>query len=275
MDKMEIGVFLSSLGIRDPIAAVEKAAELGFKVVQMCALPDKFRTGPGRDDLKRALEKTGIEVSAVNGSYPGESYADIETVRRTVGFLPPETLEERIRLTYEYKDLGVFLNAKIFTTHIGVVPEDTKSALYNRLVGDIRRMAEEFAKADMLFAMETGQEKAEAMVEFMNNVGAENLKINFDPANMILYGTGEPIPAIDILKDYIVHVHVKDGTWPKSKGKLGREEPLGEGDVNIPAYIAKLKEIGYAGPLIIEREAGTDRIGDIRAAKAMLEKLRR
>jgi sugar phosphate isomerase/epimerase len=119
--------------------------------------------------------------------------------------------------------------------------------------------------------METGQETAEAMLQFIKSVGRGNVGVNFDPANMILYGTGGPLEAVEALKDYVKHVHVKDGLSPTEKGKLGTEVPLSEGEVGIRVYINKLVKIGYRGPLIIEREAGDDRIGDIKRAKKLLE----
>ncbi|MBM4078947.1 MAG: sugar phosphate isomerase/epimerase, partial [Planctomycetes bacterium] len=126
------------------------------------------------------------------------------------------------------------------------------------------------------FSLETGQEKADVLLEFIHEVNRPNVKVNFDPANMILYGTGEPIPALKVLGKYVVGVHCKDGTWPTEKDKLGHETVLGQGKVNIPLFIKTLKEVGYAGPLTIEREiTGDQHAKDIVAAREYIEKLKK
>jgi sugar phosphate isomerase/epimerase len=119
-----------------------------------------------------------------------------------------------------------------------------------------------------------GQETAEELLAFIRAVDRPNLGINFDPANLILYGKDRPIEALESVKDHVVSCHCKDGVWPTEEGQLGSEMPLGQGQVDVPAFVAKLKAIGYAGPLTIEREAGDDRIGDILRGKALLESLR-
>jgi sugar phosphate isomerase/epimerase len=112
-------------------------------------------------------------------------------------------------------------------------------------------------------------------VRFIQDVGRENLGVNFDPANMLLYGSGEPIEALGLLGRYVMGAHAKDGTWPPRPGELGDEKPLGEGQVGIDRYVAKLKEIGYTGALTIEREiSGPQQIEDIRRAIRLLESLR-
>ena len=140
----------------------------------------------------------------------------------------------------------------------------------------VRRVCDHAAGHGQTFALETGQESADVLLDFMGPPRA-NLRINFDPANMILYGTGDPIAALDTLAPHVLTVHCKDGDWPpkNSPGALGEEKPLGQGSVGIERFIAKLKEIGYKGPLTIEREA-TDpaqRLRDILMAAGFLRRL--
>ena len=274
MQPMEVGVFLSSLAIPDTATALEKVKELGIKVVQLGSPPDDVLNGPAQDDYIKTVKDSGVEISALCAGYPGESYADIATVARTVGLTNPETVSERIQRTKWHLDLAQKLGLDLLTAHIGVIPEDTTSDAYKALVATVQEICDYAAERGIAFGLETGQETAAPMVDFMEAVGADNLKINFDPANMILYGSGDPIEAIGVLKDYIVHVHCKDGIWPKAEGALGEEVPQGQGEVGMDRYVAKLKEIGYTGPLTIEREAGDDRAGDVAAAKALLEGLR-
>lgn len=273
MKEREIGVFLSSLAIPDPLKSIEKARELELAVVQIGALPAEFYESEGKDRLRRCLRDNGIDASAVCAVYEGESYADMASVAETVGLTNPETLPERMEHTKRCAMLAVYLGAGIVTTHIGVMPEETNSKEYRDLVGTVREIADDCGRQGLTFAMETGQETAEGMLQFINDVGRNNVKVNFDPANMILYGTGGPMEAMDVLKNHIVHVHVKDGLSPREQGKLGTEMPLSQGEVDIREYIRKLVEIGYRGPLIIEREAGNDRVGDIQRGKRLLEQI--
>jgi sugar phosphate isomerase/epimerase len=120
----------------------------------------------------------------------------------------------------------------------------------------VRRICDYAARNGQVFALETGQEPAHVLLEFLKDCGRPNLKINFDPANMILYGSGDPIEAVGVLAQHVVSVHCKDGNWPPADkpGALGEEKPLGQGSVGIDRFIAKLKSLGYAGTLNIERE---------------------
>jgi sugar phosphate isomerase/epimerase len=127
------------------------------------------------------------------------------------------------------------------------------------------------------FTLETGQEPAKVLQQFIEDVARPNLNINFDPANMILYGTGDPIEALGVLGKQVISVHCKDGDWPPvdQPTALGTEKPLGEGSVNFPAFLSKLKEVGYRGILSIEREGvtGEEKAADIRKAIALLKRL--
>ncbi len=273
MKEREIGVFLSSMAIPDPLKAIEKARELGLKVVQIGELPAEFYGAEGREKLLRCLQENEINASAVCAVYEKESYADIAAVAATVGLTNPETLQERVEHTKRCAVLADHLGAKVVTTHVGVMAEDTKAKEYRDLVSVVRDIADYCGNKGLTFAMETGQETAEEMLQFIDAVGRNNLKINFDPANMVLYGTGGPLEAVNILKKHIAHIHVKDGLSPDEQGKLGTEVPLSQGEVGIREYIKTLVEIGYKGPLIIEREAGNDRIGDIKRGKELLEEI--
>jgi len=274
MQPLQVGVFTNSMRIDDPLAALAKAKELGLGVVQIGPLADEWYQGDAYQRIAACLQECGVVPSAICAAYPGESYADQDAVRGTVGLLPEAFLAERMALTKLVADLGANLGVPILTTHIGVMPEDPADPGHHRLVDAVQEIADYLAPKGMRFAMETGQEPGPAMKEFLAAVGRDNVGVNFDPANMILYGTGDPIEALEVLRDHVLHVHCKDGEWPTVAGQLGTEVPLGAGAVGVERYLGKLKEIGYAGPLVIEREAGEDRLGDITRAKELLERLR-
>jgi sugar phosphate isomerase/epimerase len=272
MKSLEIGVFLSSLHMPDQFAAMATAKGMGINLIQLG--PEAARFFNKTDQLAAGIKKTGVEVSAVCIAFEGEDYADIPTVKRTVGFLNPETLRERIKGAKKFIDMAAKLKVGIVTAHVGFVPEDTGCVEYKRMLDTVEQLADYAGAKKVIFSMETGQEKAAPMREFIEATKNPNVKVNFDPANMILYGSGDPKEAVLILGKYLVHTHAKDGLWPKESGKLGTEVPLGEGQVGFEKYMANLKSTGYKGPLIIEREAGDQRIADIKKAKALLERLR-
>lgn len=226
---------------------------------------------------KAEIDAAKFTVVTVVASYNGESYADIPTVQRTVGFIPGATRQEREERTREISDFAAALGVASIACHIGFVPEDTTHPDYIAVREMVRRIADHAAGHAQTFALETGQEPAHVLQRFLKDVNRPNVGINFDPANMILYGTGDPIEALKVLGPHVLSVHVKDGDWPPAgqPDALGAERPLGQGSVGIPRFVKTLKEIGFQGPLNIEREAENqqERISDIRNAVAYLNLL--
>jgi len=263
------------LGVgEEPRESFKKVVELGLPTVQMGCPPEKYLAGRGWGELKEIIRQSGVTITTVFCGFAGESYADIPTVRRTVGLVPPDTRAERVAKTKAIIDFAHALGVKDVAAHIGFIPEDESDADFQELVQVMRGICDHADANGQNFCLETGQETAAALLNFIENVDRPNLKVNFDPANMILYGSGDPIDALELLGPYVEGVHAKDGTWPKEKDKLGSETPLGKGDVGIDRFIAKLKEIGYTGPLTIEREiSGERQKQDILAAIGLLKSL--
>jgi sugar phosphate isomerase/epimerase len=243
---------------------------LGVRCGQL-GVPGAMRLTEGAaEHWKRTLD--GFTAVTVFAAYDGEDYADIATVQRTVGFIPPATRTEREVRTLAVSDFAARLGVGSIACHIGFVPEDSAHPDYVAVREVVRRICDHTASHGQTFALETGQEPAHVLAAFIEDVGRENLKINFDPANLILYGTGEPIPALKELARYIVSVHCKDGDWPAAPGALGVERPLGTGAVGVPAFIQTLKEIGFTSSLNVERECEdqAQRWRDIGAAVRLL-----
>jgi L-ribulose-5-phosphate 3-epimerase len=223
---------------------------------------------------KTALAEEGFTLITAFSAYTGESYADVATVQKTVGFIPPATRAEREKRTLEVSDFAAAIGVPGIATHVGFVPHDRNHPDYVAVRDVVRRICDHCASHNQTFALETGQEPAAILNQFIADVGRPNLRINFDPANMILYGTGDPIEALEAVQSRVISVHCKDGDWPAAAGALGIERPLGKGAVGIPRFINKLKEIGYTNALIIEREVhGDEQRRDIQAAVALLRSL--
>lgn len=253
MTKWPIGVFASidaGLGVK-----LEVARELGVPTIQLHAPAKATRTPDNAEQFLQRIGGLGIELTAVFGGFEGESYADIPTVAKTVGLVPPATRAERTQEMKEIADFAKLLHCDVAALHLGFVPHDTSDPLYGEVVAVTQDVCDHCAANGQRLHLETGQETADALLQFMADVGRDNLFVNFDPANMILYGTGEPIEALRKIGAKVRSVHCKDGVWADNPGQeWGREVPLGDGDVGMENYLRTLLALGYDGPLTIERE---------------------
>jgi sugar phosphate isomerase/epimerase len=240
----------AGLGVR-----LEVARELGVPTIHLHTPHAASRTPQRATEFKRKLNEFGIQISCVFAGFEGESYADIPTVKKTVGLVPRETRAAR---TAELKAIADFtreLDVDVVGIHIGFVPHDGASADYREMVAIARDLCGHCKRNAQALHLETGQEPVDVLIRFLDDVAVDNLFVNFDPANMILYGAGEPLPALEQLGKRVRSVHCKDATWSDRPGETwGRETPLGEGDVDFAAFLKTLQRIGYDGPLTIERE---------------------
>lgn len=257
MSAWPIGVFASvdaGLGVTWPIIE-----ELGLPTIQLHAPHAGNRTQKSAHHFASQLRELGVQCTAVFGGFDGESYADIPTVVKTVGLVPQSTRQSRLAEMIEISDFAQHLGVDCVALHLGFVPHDPADPNYAGIVEVTRTLCDHCQTNEQYLHLETGQETAEGLLTFIESVQRENLKINFDPANMILYGAGDPIEALRQLAPHVRSVHCKDGTWSDQPGvTFGSEVPLGEGDVNMEAYLKTLLEIGYTGPLTIEREIPED-----------------
>jgi sugar phosphate isomerase/epimerase len=272
-----LGVFTSidaGLGVQ-----LEVARELGVPTIQLHTPHAEGRTPEAAEKFVRKLKDYGIELTCVFGGFEGESYADIPTVERTIGLVPRETRDARLVEMKEISDFTRLLGCSVIGLHVGVVPHDRGSKDYAEVIDVTRQLCDHAARNGQAVHLETGQETAEALLKYIEDSERKNLFINFDPANMILYGTGEPIPALKMVGKYVRSVHCKDGTWSDQPGVTwGCEVPLGKGDVDMRAYLSTLKEIGYTGPLTIEREIPQEperQKAEILHATGLLEQLKK
>lgn len=245
-------------GMREgALPALQAVRELGIPTVQL-QYPAPLDTPEGLAEIKAALAETGIEITTVFCGFKGESYADIPTVRDTVGLVPESTRAERVALIERISQFTQELRVDCVAAHIGFIPEDESDPRYPQLVQTVAAICDDLATRGQSFSLETGQETAKGLKHFLTDVAKPNLRVNFDPANMILYGNDQPLEALDLLAPYIVSVHCKDGLWPTQPDQLGEEVPFGQGQVNAVAWLEKLFATGYKGPLTIEREISGD-----------------
>jgi sugar phosphate isomerase/epimerase len=274
MNEMEIGVMFWDSG--NPAACIKEQKAFGVRCGQLAFGGDADLKASAAA-WKKALADENFTVVTLFAAYKGENYADIPTVQRTVGFIPPATRAEREARTLAISDLAAELGVPGIATHVGFVPESNRDPNYLVVRDMVRRVCDHAAKHGQTFALETGQESADTLLDFFLEVNRDNLRINFDPANMILYGTGDPIAALGVLQAHVVSVHCKDGDWPPKgvPGALGMEKPLGQGSVGMDRFIDKLKQIHYKGALCVEREVHDwdERARDVRSGIDLLRKL--
>ncbi|WP_428304964.1 sugar phosphate isomerase/epimerase family protein [Lacipirellula sp.] len=276
MSKWPIGVFISidaGLGVRP-----ETAHELGISTAHLHTPHAGSRTPERAKEFVAKLKDLGIRVTVVFAGFEGESYADIPTVERTIGLVPLETRAARVAELKEIADFAHLMGVDVVGLHLGFVPHDRTSADYQDVLKVTRDVCDYAAKNGQAIHLETGQEPADVLLAFMQDMERDNLFINFDPANMILYGCGEPIPALKTLGKYVRSIHCKDATWSDKPGDTwGAEVALGKGAVDFAAYLKTLQEIGYTGPLTIEREIPQEPVrqkAEIAAAVETLETLK-
>lgn len=257
VSKWQIGVFTSidaGLGVD-----LNVANELGIPTIQIHAPHQGNRTQATADEILKRLGKFGISVTAVFGGFDGESYADIPTVVNTVGLVPKETRASRLAEMKEISDFAKMLGCDVIALHLGFVPHDPADPDYKEVVAVTQELCKHAAANGQALHLETGQETAPALVQFIDDTGCDNLFVNFDPANMILYGAGEPIEALELLGPRVKSCHFKDATWAANPGKeWGEEKRLGDGEVGMKKYLQTLDKIGFTGPLTIEREIPQD-----------------
>jgi L-ribulose-5-phosphate 3-epimerase len=256
---------------KDPDAALAKVSELGLPTSQIFV--EEFEAElAGR--LRQALDKYKIEATSVVVGGPGKEVWDFYQGPLTIGLVPRPTRAARIAQIKKASDFAKQCGIPAVQTHCGFIPENPNDPVYNETVEAIREVAQYCKRNGQNFRYETGQETPITLVRAMGDVGVDNQGVNFDLANLILYGKANPVDAIEILGPYVQGIHAKDGMWPTNPKQLGQEVPIGKGKVDFPVIIERLKLLHYRGAVTIEREiSGPQQVEDVRASKMYLEKL--
>jgi L-ribulose-5-phosphate 3-epimerase len=266
---LRLGLIIS-IG-KDPDASIAKVHDLGLPTCQ--AFVDDFEPGLA-ERLRQALDKHGIEATSLVVGGPGKEIWDFYQGPLTIGLVPPQTRVARIAHIKQASDFAKQCGIPAVQTHCGFIPENPNDAVYRDTVTAMREVAAYCKGNGQNFRYETGQETPITLLRAIQDVGTENQGVNFDLANLILYGKANPVDAIEVLGPYVQGIHAKDGLWPSNPKDLGQEVPIGKGKVDFPRIIARLKELDYRGAVTIEREvSGPQQIEDVRAAKTYLEKL--
>jgi len=256
---------------KDPDAALAKVHDLGLPTSQIFV--DEF-DGDLVKRLLKSLQKYQIEATSVVVGGPGKEVWDFYQGPLTIGLAPKATRAARIAHIKKASDFAKQCGIPAVQTHCGFIPENPNDPVYKELVTAMRDVVSYCKRNGQNFRYETGQETPITLVRAIGDVGLDNQGVNFDLANLILYGKANPVDAIELLGPYVQGIHAKDGMWPTNPKQLGEEVAIGKGKVDFPRIIERLKQLNYRGAVTIEREiSGPQQLEDVRAEKMYLEKL--
>jgi len=256
---------------KDPDSAMAKVRNLGLPTSQVFI--DEFELDLVKR-LRQALEKHQIEATSLVVGGPGKEVWDFYQGPLTIGLVPRETRAARIAHIKKASDFAKQCDIAAVQTHCGFIPENPNDPVYKETIGALREVVGYCKNNGQNFRYETGQETPLTLVRAIQDVGFDNQGVNFDLANLILYGKANPVDAIELLGPYVQGIHAKDGMWPTNPKELGQEVPIGKGKVDFPRIIERLKQLNYRGAVTIEREiSGPKQVEDVRDAKMYLEKL--
>ncbi len=272
MTTLKLGVMASLPA--GPEEELKNVHDLGLPTCQIvCWQRDLFNEAMAKR-LIAAAQDYGVEVTTIWTGLPGPAVWNFLEGPSTIGLVPPARRAERVAALKEGADFAVRVGVSSITTHVGFIPEDPNDPLYPGLIEALQDVVSYCRARNLTFCFETGQETPVALLRVIEDLGSTGVGINLDPANLLLYGKANPVDSLDVFGAFVRGVHAKDGEYPTNGRYLGEEKALGEGKVNFPVLVPKLKSYGFTGALTIEREiSGPKQIEDIRRAIALLTPL--
>jgi len=255
-----------------PAELIEGLHQSGVHRVQLAL--DPLRTNPSLwSGAADRFRDAGVTVVSGMAGCVGEDYSTLETIRHTGGLVRDEHWTQNLENFQRAADLAAGLGLTLVTLHAGFVPHTPADPGFHKMVDRLVAVARVFAGRGLLLGLETGQETAPDLGRLLGELNGANVGVNFDPANMLLYGKGDPVEAVRLLLPHIRQVHIKDARRTLVPGTWGEEVTVGTGEVDWRAFFEALAGAGREFDLVIEREAGCQRAVDIRAARVWVEKV--
>ena len=261
-----------SLQPASPVDLAAKLGACGLRATQIAL--DPLRTGAwGESETASTLNAAGVTIVSGMMAMAGEDYSTLESIRRTGGVAPDEHWETNLRAASHNAALAQRLGVGLVTFHAGFLPHRRGDALRNTLLDRLRRVTAEFAGRAIRVGFETGQESADTLLDVLDELAlGDAVGVNFDPANMILYGMGDPIESLRALLPHVVQIHVKDALPSGTPGQWGSEVPVGDGAVDWARFFDVVRTGGRPLDCCIEREQGGSRIDDITNAAGLVRR---
>jgi L-ribulose-5-phosphate 3-epimerase len=254
-------------------ATIKRVHDLGFPT---CQIFFEHLTLDEGKPLLEALDKYGVKVTAVSEHNPGRRVFDFDQGPATIGIVPPANPNRRARIDALKlaADFARQCDIPSIHTHLGFIPEDPNDPIYPQAIAAIKEVAQHCKDQGRMLLCETGEETPITMLRMIQDVGTGSVFVNLDTANLILYGKGNPVDAMDVFGHLVRGTHAKDGLFPTDPHKLGKEVAIGKGKVDFPVLFRRLKEVNYPGAITIEREiSGPQQTEDILQSKVFLQNL--
>lgn len=275
MKTYPIGVLIPFGANTDIEHEFQKAKDLELESCQLCIWDSTlYENREYAERIRTTAEKMNFTVSALWAGWSGPCEWNFTGGPATIGLVPEAYRAMRLNELKAASDFAEWIGVNKMITHVGFIPENPDHPDFNGVVTALRWLCGYMKKKGQTFLFETGQETPVTMLRTIQAIGTGNLGINFDTANLILYGKANPLDALDVFGKYVMNTHIKDGLFPTDGMELGKQMPVGEGRADVEGVIRKLTALGYNGPMTIEREiSGDQQIKDIKNTRDMLREI--
>lgn len=262
--------------VQDLAAKFQSFVDLGISSCQLNVWDQNLMTQESADYVLECAAKTGMEISALWAGWTGPCEWNFTVGPQVLGLVPPAYRCMRLEQLKNGSKFAQMLGLTDMITHVGFLPENPNDPDFVGTIGALRDLCRIMKSRGQYFLFETGQETPTTLLRAIEAIGTGNVGINLDTGNLVCYGKGNPVDALDVIGPYVRNTHIKDCFYPTCGSELGREARLGDGKVDFPRFVARLHELGYTGPLTIERETyGDQQVQDIVYAKNMLEDIKK
>ena len=270
----QIGVLITMHRGTDVLHEMQKVRDMGCNCCQLVIWDTTLYTEENAKVILDACAATGVEISTLWAGWVGPTIWNFTDGPTTLGIVPEQYRERRTEQLLEGADFAARLGVSRMATHAGFLPENSCDPQYPAVLATLGRIVEHCKEKGVTFLFETGQETPVTLLRVIEDLGGENVGVNMDTANLILYGKANSADAITVFGKYVMDTHIKDGFYPTCGKELGEEVAVGQGMANIPEVVRRLKAVGYTGNYIIEREiSGEEQTRDIKATIAYLKEI--
>ncbi len=267
----KIGVQIVYTKESDLLREFRRAMDMELESCQLCVWDEGIYSAEYVKKINDAVQETGMRISSVWAGWDGPCEWNFTYGPATVGLVPAAYRESRLRALKKAADFALQIGVDRIVTHVGFIPEDPTHPDFVGTVGALRNLCKYLKPRGQYFLFETGQETPVTLLRTIEAIGYDNVGINFDTANLILYGKANTLDAVELLGKYVMETHIKDGFYPTDTMHHGAQAAVGEGQANLPAVVKRLDELGYTGAYTIEREiSGEQQIKDILSARDLL-----
>ncbi len=272
MKSYPIGVMITCRRDTDLTLEIQKAKDLELDSCQLSIWDTSlFLDDAYAAHVRDVIANADFRITTLWAGWSGPCEWNFTAGPATIGLVPAAYRFQRLQELKNASDFAEKIGVSLVATHVGFLPENPDDPDFNGTVAALRNLCQYMKAKKQFFLFETGQETPVTMLRTIQAIGTDNIGINFDTANLLLYGKGNALDALDVFGQYVMDTHIKDGFYPTDGMKLGRQVPVGEGKANVGAVVRKLDEIGYTGTFTIEREiTGEQQTRDIAAARDLL-----